>query len=141
MLHMTFHLCTCSCSIQVHRSGVLNASLPINILDNACGPAVLTELMYEDLAKKHGEESGNFSILCADIGPAMIDLTKEKIKKNGWKNVDAQIIDQNDLSSLKDGQFTHILTGLGINFVKDAQGTLKGGLELLLNFSVVARQY
>lgn len=110
---------------QIQRSGVLTASAPIRILDNASGPAVITELMYEDLRTKNPNE-GDFTILCADVGSAMIDIAKSKIEKNNWKGVDAKIIDQNDLSALKDGQFTHILTGLGINFVKDADTVLKG---------------
>lgn len=56
----------------------------------------------------------------------MIDLSKQKIEKNGWKGVTAQVIDQNDMSSLQDASFTHILTGLGINFVKDADAVLQG---------------
>lgn len=81
--------------------------------------------MYDDLAKKY-KEGSDFSILCADLGPAMIEISKEKIEKKGWKGITAEVIDQNDLSSLGDGTFTHALTGLGINFVKDADKVLQG---------------
>lgn len=111
--------------IQIKQSGVLESTGPIHILDNASGPAVITELMYKDLRGKHPNEE-DFTIQCADVGQAMIDVANEKILKNGWKGVSARVIDQNDLSELKDEQFTHILTGLGINFAKDADNVLRG---------------
>lgn len=87
--------------------------------------------MYDDLAKKY-KEGSDFSILCADLGPAMIEISKEKIEKKGWKGVTAEVIDQNDLSSLGDESFTHVLTGLGINFVKDADKVLQGEPAVML---------
>lgn len=85
--------------------------------------------MYQDLRNKHPKEE-DIRILCADVGQGMIDIANEKIVKNDWKGVSARIIDQNDLSELKDEEFTHVLTGLGINFVKDADEVLKGEFEL-----------
>lgn len=117
-------------NLQINRSGILEAAPPLRILDNACGPAVLTELMYDDLSQKYPND-GDFTIVCADVGTGMIDISKQKIENKGWKGVTAKIIDQNDLSELQDGAFTHILTGLGINFVKDADNVLKGVCEVM----------
>jgi ubiquinone/menaquinone biosynthesis C-methylase UbiE len=55
----------------------------------------------------------------------MVDRAKEKIKDNEWQGVSAEVINQDNVSSLENEDFTHILTGLGINFCKDADAVLQ----------------
>ena len=64
------------------------------VLDNACGPGIVTEqikLLYPDA-----------KILASDIAPVMIEQVKERIEREAWTDVEAVIMDGRDLSGLKD---------------------------------------
>lgn len=109
---------------QVNRSGISHAKVPIKLLDNASGPATLVEVMYPQFSD---EQKDGPEILCTDISAPMLELAQKKVDENGWKGVSTKVLDSNDLSSLPDSHFTHVLTGLGVGFVKDPDAALKGG--------------
>jgi ubiquinone/menaquinone biosynthesis C-methylase UbiE len=76
------------------------------ILDNACGPGIVSEkikLMHLDA-----------KIMAADIAPRMNDQVQQAIKANGWSNMQTAVLGIRDLSTLKDGTFTHVFTNLGL---------------------------
>lgn len=76
------------------------------ILDNACGPGIVSEqikLLYPDA-----------KILATDIAPGMIEEVQQAIKANRWRNMDTEVLGVRDLSTLKDGTFTHVITNLGL---------------------------
>lgn len=87
------------------------------ILDNACGPGIVSEqikLLHADAR-----------ILAADIAPGMIEEVQQSMKTNGWETMETQILDVRDLSSLNDETFTHIITNLGLPVPGDLDSSPK----------------
>tara|TARA_R110002060_G_scaffold34392_5_gene45262 strand:+ start:114 stop:428 length:315 start_codon:yes stop_codon:yes gene_type:complete len=68
------------------------------ILDNACGPGIVTE----QIKVQHP----NVRIMASDLSPAMIEEVTQRIKVEGWNNIETATLDVRSLSSLKDDTFT-----------------------------------
>jgi ubiquinone/menaquinone biosynthesis C-methylase UbiE len=67
-------------SLKIQDSGVIEGSQagPVQILDNACGTGVVTELVFAKLKKD------SFTLVATDIAPPMINIIQGKISNNGW---------------------------------------------------------
>lgn len=91
------------------------------ILDNACGPGIVSEqikLLHPDAR-----------IIATDLAPAMIEEVQRKIKAEGWSDVQTDVLDVRDLSSLPDETFTHVFTNLGLPVPGDPESGLKAAKE------------
>jgi len=84
------------------------------VLDNACGPGIVTEQVK--LLQPQTK------ILAGDVSPAMVEDVKQKIESKGWKNVETEELDMRNLSKLADNTFTHVLTNFG-TFVPNEPGS------------------
>lgn len=87
------------------------------VLDNACGPGIVTEqikLLYPDA-----------KILASDIAPVMIEQVKERIEREAWTDVEAVIMDGRDLSGLKDESVSHAITAFGMLDPVDEEAGVK----------------
>jgi len=98
-----------------------NISPPITsssyVLDNACGPGIVSEqikLLHPDA-----------KILATDIAPTMIEELQRAIKSKEWSNMNTEILDVRDLSTLKDETFTHVITNLGLPVPGDLDSSPK----------------
>jgi len=91
-----------NCTRFIAAEVVLLASPPIMdssyILDNACGPGIVTE----QIKVQHP----NVRIMASDLSPAMIEEVTQRIKVEGWNNIETATLDVRSLSSLKDDTFT-----------------------------------
>ncbi|MCJ1457352.1 hypothetical protein MMC28_007720 [Mycoblastus sanguinarius] len=67
--------------------------------DNGCGTGVMAGIL------KHYYP--NLSLLATDASDGMIELLQEKVKKQGWKNIDARALDARHLKGIADNTFTH----------------------------------
>ncbi|KAG4411288.1 hypothetical protein IFR04_015576 [Cadophora malorum] len=99
-----------NCTRFIAAEVVLLASPPIMdssyILDNACGPGIVTE----QIKVQHP----NVRIMASDLSPAMIEEVTQRIKVEGWNNIETATLDVRSLSSLKDDTFTHVFINLGL---------------------------
>jgi ubiquinone/menaquinone biosynthesis C-methylase UbiE len=86
------------------------------ILDNACGPGIVTE----QVKLLHPQTR----ILAADLSPSMIEEVKQKTQSEGWNNVETDELDVRDLSKLADNTFTHVLTNMGTYIPNDPGSTV-----------------
>jgi ubiquinone/menaquinone biosynthesis C-methylase UbiE len=77
------------------------------VLDNVCGTGIITE---EILARVPTAK-----IYAADIAPSMVSNLTSKAASKGWENVEASVMDAEDLT-FADNMFTHSYTNLGILF-------------------------
>ena len=91
-----------NCTRLIATEIVLSTSPPITdssyILDNACGPAIVTEQIKV--------QNPNVRIMASDLSPAMIEEVTQRIKVEGWNNMETATLDVRSLSSLKDDTFT-----------------------------------
>ncbi|KAJ7739566.1 S-adenosyl-L-methionine-dependent methyltransferase [Mycena metata] len=94
------------------------------ILDNACGAAVLTSILFEAIGK-----TGDVRVVCADLDDNMVKNAAERIKSNGW-NAEATVADAQALS-FPDNQFTHNLINFGIQHISDATLVAKESFRVL----------
>jgi ubiquinone/menaquinone biosynthesis C-methylase UbiE len=76
------------------------------ILDNACGPGIVSE----QIKLLHPEAN----IMATDLSPAMIEEVKDLIKTENWSNMETDTLDVRDLSNIKDNTFSHVFTNLGL---------------------------
>jgi ubiquinone/menaquinone biosynthesis C-methylase UbiE len=76
------------------------------ILDNACGPGIVSER----IGLLHPEAN----IMATDLSPAVIEEVKDLIKTENWSNMATDTLDVRDLSNIKDNTFSHVFTNLGL---------------------------
>jgi ubiquinone/menaquinone biosynthesis C-methylase UbiE len=65
------------------------------------------------------------TILATDIAPGMIDEIQQTIKTNEWSNMNIEIPDIRDLSTLRDETFKHVITNLGLPAPGDLESSIK----------------
>lgn len=108
------------------------------VLDNACGPATVTGRI---IAKCEADGARPPEIFAIDNSEGMIENAKERIQKENWQTVTAEVMDGKNLSGFQDNYFTHSITGLAINMTgtKEMYRTLqKGGTAVTTLWKVQA---
>ena len=99
---------------MLHQAGLSSASLRADgkydseyeVLDNACGPGVVTALLYEELKEVRsagGERGGvnvNVKVVCGDLSAPMVESMKERL--GSFEGLEAQALELN-------GQVRHII--------------------------------
>lgn len=76
------------------------------VLDNACGPGVVTDLIKSKVP--------DVRIVCADYNVSMLKEASKKAKVNGWTKFSAVKLDMRKLHPLKDNTFSHVVTNFGL---------------------------
>eukprot|EP01117_Protostelium_nocturnum_P008682 TRINITY_DN3114_c0_g2_i1.p1 TRINITY_DN3114_c0_g2~~TRINITY_DN3114_c0_g2_i1.p1 ORF type:complete len:228 (-),score=75.61 TRINITY_DN3114_c0_g2_i1:41-724(-) len=77
------------------------------LLDNACGSGIIAEEILKI--------NPNVKIVCTDFSDGMVSMVKRKIEKNGWKNVEAEVQNAQDLK-FPDNTFDVSVINFGIMF-------------------------
>lgn len=99
-----------NCTRTVASQMLHNLNPPITsssyILDNACGPGIVSE----QIKRIHPDAK----IMATDWSPSMVEETQNRIKTEGWRNIETGIEDVRDLRGLQDGTFSHAFTNLGM---------------------------
>jgi ubiquinone/menaquinone biosynthesis C-methylase UbiE len=117
---------TGNCTRILASQMISELSVPITsssyILDNACGPGIASE----QIKLKYPE----VKVMATDLSPGMIESVGQKIKENGWSNMETDILDVRSLSTLKDQTFTHVITNLGLPVPNDPESGLKATKEI-----------
>ena len=75
---------------QVHRSGILTAKGPLNVLDNACGTGTVSQYLMDSLP---ADRRDDVCLTLADISPNMVDAARTKAEDKGWKVGSVQTVD------------------------------------------------
>jgi len=96
------------------------------VLDNACGAGVVTACLF----KANNSDSNCLTVICGDLDPTMVDMTRQRIKINDW-NAQAERIDAQAVV-YEDSHFTHVLMNFGPQLMPDPMLALKG-LSLALD--------
>lgn len=82
------------------------------IHDNACGPAIITSLIYQS------DTSPPPKVFATDYAQGMIDVTNTYKERHGWQNLEVQLMDGQDLRFEND-KFTHSISCLGVFMFPD----------------------
>lgn len=114
-------------SERIGHSMLKDLSSPITpesyILDNACGPAIITSVIKSVEPKAR--------VVAVDLTVGMLDQVKAKIEKFCWTDVETELLDIRELKTLKGDSFSHSFTSLGLQALwPDAEGPLKACKEL-----------
>ncbi|KAJ7031263.1 S-adenosyl-L-methionine-dependent methyltransferase [Mycena alexandri] len=83
------------------------------VLDNACGGAVVTSILFNTIGK-----TGDVHVVCGDLEDYMVKSAAKRINSNGW-NAEATTADAQALP-FPDNHFTHNLMNFGIQVIPDA---------------------
>ncbi|KAJ7097156.1 S-adenosyl-L-methionine-dependent methyltransferase [Mycena belliarum] len=94
------------------------------VLDNACGAAIVTSLLFEALGKTSG-----LRVVCGDLEEAMVKTAADRIAHNGW-NAEARVADAQALP-FPDNHFTHNMMNFGIQMIPDIPLVLKESFRVL----------
>ncbi|KAF2076516.1 hypothetical protein CYY_002194 [Polysphondylium violaceum] len=86
----------------------------IKVLDVACGTGQLTFKAYNKLAKGQ-----NNYVLGTDFSNVMIDFMNHAIQENQLKNIDAKVMDGQNLKELVDNTFDYAYSIFGLTFFID----------------------
>jgi len=95
------------------------------ILDSACGPGVVTQLILEK-AKEQGVDPGPY-VLGIDNSQGMIDQFEGKKQTLGWTTAESKTMSAETLTGLEDGSFDAVIMNFGIFALPDA---VKGAEEM-----------
>lgn len=98
------------------------------VFDTACGSGIVTDIILRKLVGEGTQGSDpNIKIVAGDFSPAMVAATEERIKKNGWTDyASTQLADMQDLNSLNDDHFSHVITNCGVMFPPEKEAMLRG---------------
>ena len=77
-------------------------STGVRVFDNGCGMGVATNLLKTIVPDVH--------ITATDAASGMIDTVKSRIKTQGWKHVEAAVVDSRNLANMPDNAFSHTLS-------------------------------
>ena len=116
----------------------MHAAIPFGqstgVLDVGCGTGLGTGLLLE----RHGAAlPSGARVLATDFAANLVEqivkLRAEEIEKGNaaWERVEPARMDAQDLSSLGDGSFTHIMAGFVLFMVSDPQKALRDCLRVL----------
>jgi ubiquinone/menaquinone biosynthesis C-methylase UbiE len=94
----------------VEASGIATSPLqPLVVFDNACGTGVIGSTLYRTLPR---EKTRYWELLCGDMSPHMLAYTEQRVKDEGWTNVETRIIDAQH-TKLPSGRYTHVFAAFG----------------------------
>ncbi|KAJ7486624.1 S-adenosyl-L-methionine-dependent methyltransferase [Mycena latifolia] len=94
------------------------------MLDNACGGAVVTSLLFDAIGK-----TSDMRVVCGDIDVNMVQSAAVRIKVNGW-NGEATVVDAQAIP-FPDNHFTHNLMNFGIQLIPDNALAVKESFRVL----------
>ena len=97
------------------------------VLDDACGPAVVTQVIMGDFISKNKQTP---KIHAIDFSQPMVDAVDEAIKGNNWTTVSAQNMNGQELKFDSD-MFSHVISNLGIALFPDSQAGLREAYRTL----------
>ena len=118
---------TGNCTRLIATEIISTISPPITttsyILDSACG----TGIVSEQIKLQHPSAK----IMATDLAPKMIEGLQQRIKAEGWSNMQTATLDSRALTSqLPADSFTHVISNLGLPVPGDAGSGLAIAREI-----------
>ncbi|GAA5989954.1 hypothetical protein JCM11641_002924 [Rhodosporidiobolus odoratus] len=108
------------------QSGLLSDQKEhIDVLENAAGAGILTELLKKELAKEK-----KVKIVMGDVEQNMVNLAKARIEQNKWENVEAKVIDAHSLPS-DDAAFDYVFINFGVQLMPDPKKVVEEAHRVL----------
>ncbi|GAA6052721.1 hypothetical protein JCM3770_007192 [Rhodotorula araucariae] len=111
-------------------SGILEAAAQspdsgLAVVENAAGGAVLTAKLKSQLP-----EDAKVRVVAGDVEKTMVDLARNRFDAAGWKDVDAQVIDGQNLP-FDDESFDFSFIHFGIQLYRDPAKGLSESVRVL----------
>ncbi|EAW16454.1 class I SAM-dependent methyltransferase [Aspergillus fischeri NRRL 181] len=113
----------------VKQSGIAQFSQkPLVIFDNACGTGAVSSALHRTLKD---ETTRSWQLTCGDISEAMVEATKQKMNKEGWRNAEVKVVDSQD-TRLQSAHYTHIFSAFAvwITLIQSAIARISGDLPI-----------
>ncbi|XWX01216.1 hypothetical protein V2A60_009242 [Cordyceps javanica] len=100
---------------------------PVTLLDNAAGAGVMAQEVNKVLPRMTLQAG---SILATDFSEALVGITQERIKTEGWINTEARVADAQD-TKLPDNTYSHVSILLGLHIIPDPDAAVKEAIRVL----------
>ncbi|OAA76533.1 UbiE/COQ5 methyltransferase [Akanthomyces lecanii RCEF 1005] len=100
---------------------------PVTLLDNAAGAGVMAQEVNRTLPRTTLQAG---SILATDFSEALVGITQERIKTEGWINTEARVADAQD-TKLPDNTYSHVSILLGLHIIPNPDAAVKEAIRVL----------
>ncbi|KAF7560930.1 hypothetical protein G7046_g3211 [Stylonectria norvegica] len=95
-------------------------SVPLILLDSACGTGVFTQEVQATLSRDVLDKS---TFLCSDNSEGMISLVKKRVEAEGWVHTESRTLNAMN-TGLAENSFTHVGIALGLHLIPDPDAVL-----------------
>ncbi|EAW13614.1 class I SAM-dependent methyltransferase [Aspergillus clavatus NRRL 1] len=105
----------------VQKSGIAQSQKPLLVFDDACGTGAVSSTLHRTL---DDETTRGWQLTCGDVSEAMVEVSKQKMNKEGWRNAEVKVVDAQD-TTLPDGHYTHVFSAFAFNLFPDDRAAMK----------------
>ncbi|GAA5899983.1 hypothetical protein JCM5296_001932 [Sporobolomyces johnsonii] len=113
---------------MLHSTGLFPPCKALNILDNACGAGMLSELMLDGF--ELGMTGEVFELALSDMDDKMVQRAKKRLESKGVQ-ADVQCADSQNLP-FKDATFDAVLTNMAIQLMPEGAKAIKEAHRVLV---------
>jgi len=103
---------------MIKQCGIMECEEDMCIMDNACGPAVITEMLCDMMSE---EQKERMQITACDFSPAMCRMATKMMEQRNMKNCKVVQADMMSMPMIKDNMFNYHITNFGYPFAPDAK--------------------
>ncbi|KAF7159498.1 hypothetical protein CNMCM5623_004836 [Aspergillus felis] len=112
----------------VEKSGIARSGRKhLTVLDNACGTGAVSSTLHRALSD---ETTRNWWLTCTDVSEAMVEVSKQKMTEEGWRNAEVKVADAQD-TQLPSAHYTHVFSAFAFNLFPDDQAAMKECFRIL----------
>ncbi|KAJ5780324.1 hypothetical protein N7457_005484 [Penicillium paradoxum] len=104
-----------------------NPDQSLVILDNACGTGVISSTLN---AKLDDTTKARATLTCGDISSVILTYTADRMKQEGWENVETRVVDARD-SDLPSDHYSHVFTAFAYMAIPDSIKALDETIRIL----------
>jgi ubiquinone/menaquinone biosynthesis C-methylase UbiE len=94
----------------VEKSGIARSGQQrLVVFDNACGTGAVSSTLHQTLGDKI---TSHWHLTSGDISEAMVEISKQKMNEEGWRNAEVKVVDAQD-TRLPSAHYTHVFSAFG----------------------------
>lgn len=127
--HETIEKVTGRAAAEMLRRSFKDGLPPLEVLDNACGPAVVTASIFKHIDQHPGQLDIR-RIVASDTDKRILDYVRRRAQSSGWDDLEVMVVDQQSVP-FPDNSFTHVFNNFGIFFCADDDAALAETLRIL----------
>ncbi|RAK88252.1 UbiE/COQ5 family methyltransferase [Aspergillus costaricaensis CBS 115574] len=119
----------------VEKSGIAwFGGKPLAVFDDACGTGAVSSALHRRLSD---EITCNWQLTCGDISEAMVEVSKQKMVEEGWRNAEVRVVDAHK-TELPSEHYTHVLSGFAFNLFPNDQAAMEECFRILQRGGILA---